>query len=64
MLRGPRPPPGSAGGVAAVAIMAVPVLRGRAREPTPGRAMRLVLRYAVPVTFLPVPVLEESPPGA
>ena len=40
MLRGPRPPRGSAGGVAAVAIMAVSVLRGRAREPTPGRAMR------------------------
>jgi hypothetical protein len=41
-----------------------PVLRGRAREPTPGRAMRPVLRHAVPVTFLPVPVLEESPgPG-
>jgi hypothetical protein len=33
MLRGPRPPPGSAGDLAAVAIMAVPVLRGRAREP-------------------------------
>jgi hypothetical protein len=29
MLRGPRQPPGSAGGAAAVAIMAVPVLRGR-----------------------------------
>jgi hypothetical protein len=26
--------------------------------------MRQVLRYVVPVTFLPVPVLEESPPGA
>ena len=40
MLRGPWQPPGSAGGVAAAAIMAVPVLRGRAREPPPGWAMR------------------------
>jgi hypothetical protein len=50
--------------VATVAIMAVPVLCGWARELTPGRAMRSVLRYAVPVASLPVPVVEESPgPG-
>ena len=64
MLRGLRPPPGFRRRPGAVAIMAVPVVRGRAREPPSGWAMRRVLRYPVPVTVPPLPGLDEpSGPG-
>ena len=40
MLRGPRQPPGSAGGSGSGSDHGGPLLRGRAREPPPGWAMR------------------------
>ena len=64
MLPGPYPPPGSARGVAAVAIMAVPVLRGRARGPPPAGVCARVPADPHRLPFLPVPGLDETPgPG-